>query len=168
MVTLKLPRARESIVFANPLKRIAAFLVDFFILQILVISAFASYFQNYFPKNNGNFGAMYSYISSHPSILMQMYNAFIALGIIIIVYFTFLEYKYSTTLGKMIFSLHVESTSSKELTFWQCLLRNIYILPVFPIFILGFVDFFYFLIRGQRLSEILSRTKTVEVMKYGY
>ena len=168
MVKLKLPKARESILPANPLKRMAAFLVDFLILQIIVISTFASYFDTNFPKNQESLLSTYNYVSAHYGVFMQMYYVMIAMSIIILIYFVFMEYKYSQTIGKMLFSLYVESTLSTKLTLWQCILRSIYVIPIFPILLLWMIDPIYLLFKGERLSEAFSKTKTVEVASYGY
>lgn len=167
MASLKLPKRKESL-YANPLKKVAAFLVDILILQFIVISNFAAYFEKNFPKKEGDFMTVYTYLSSHQGVLTQMYYVMISIGVIMMIYFTFMEYKYSQTLGMMLFKLHVESTASKELTLWQAMLRNLYLIPIFPIFILWILDPIYFLFKGERLSEILSKTKTVEVVDYGY
>jgi uncharacterized RDD family membrane protein YckC len=167
MAKLKLPKRKESM-FANPLKRMAAFLIDILILQFVVISSFASYFGKSFPKTEGDFMVMYTFLSSNQGIVYQMYYAIIAMAAIILVYFAFMEYRYSQTIGMMLFKLNVESTSSKELTVLQCILRNIYLLPIFPVFFLWVIDPIYFLFNGERLSEKFSKTKTVEVINYGY
>lgn len=167
MAKLKLPKRKESL-NANLLKRVAAFLVDILILQFVVISSFASYFEKSFPKTAGDFMVVYNFLLLNQGVVYQMYYAIISMAVIILIYFTVMEYKYSQTIGMMLFKLNIESTSSKELTFLQCILRNIYLLPIFPIFFLWIIDPVYLLFKGERLSEKFSKTKTVEVINYGY
>lgn len=168
MVNLKLPKGRNSLVYANPLKRITAFLLDFLLLYFIVIDSFASYFVKIFPKESASFKMSYSYALMHQATMMHLYYAIIAMMAIIWFYFSFMQYKYSQTVGMMFFGLFVESTVSKELTFWQCAIRNIYLLPLFPIYLIWVISPIYYLFKGERMLEMLSKTKTTEVIKYGY
>lgn len=158
-IKLKLPKSRFMI--ANPLKRIAAFMVDLLLLQMIVISAFATYFQSIFPKEK-NFLENYVYLTNNIDLFTNAYYAIISIGVLMLLYFAYLEYKYSQTVGMMVFRLYTESTEEKELTFFQCVLRNIYLLPLFPIFFLWVIDPIFFLFKGERLSERFSKTKTTE------
>lgn len=158
-IKLKLPKQR--FVIANPLKRIAAFLVDLLLLQMIVISAFSTYFQNIFPKEK-TFLENYSYLTNNIELFTNAYYSMISIGVLMILYFAYMEYKYSQTVGMMIFKLYAESTEEKTLTFFQCVLRNIYLLPLFPIFFLWIIDPIFFLFKGERLSERFSKTKTTE------
>ena len=49
-----------------------------------------------------------------------------------------------------------------ELTLWQCILRNIVVLPFFPFIILWVVEPIYLFTQGRRLLERLSKTRTVQ------
>lgn len=159
-LNLRLPKSRFMI--ANPFKRIAAFLIDLFLMQMLVISAFGTYFQNIVPKDM-EFEAIYAFLVSSPDILTNIYYSFIAIGALMLLYFAYMEYKYSQTIGMMIFKLYAEPTETESLSFFQCVLRNIYLIPIFPIFpMLWVIDIFYFLFKGERLSEKFSKTKTTE------
>ena len=51
MVKLNLPKQRTTIGPANPLKRVGAFLIDFIILEIVVISSFKDYFLRLMPAS---------------------------------------------------------------------------------------------------------------------
>ena len=157
--TLNLPKPRE--VIANPIKRIAAFLVDVLLLQIIVLSAFTEYFTSIFPREK-SFIENYSFLSSNVDMFASTYYALIAIGVLILLYFAYMEYKFSQTVGMMIFRIYAKSTEEKELTFFQCVLRNIYALPIFPVFMLWLIDPLFFLFKGERLSEKFSKTKTTE------
>lgn len=167
MAKLNIPKYKESMVTANPLKRIAAFIIDMFLMQILVMSAFSKYFESFSPKDQ-TFGATYAMLASNSGLIMQAYYALITIAAIMLLYFSYMEYKYSQTVGKMIFGLRVETIDGREAGFFQCVLRNIYLIPIFPIFLLWILDPLYMFFTGDRLSEKFSKTKTVEAFKHGY
>ena len=158
-IKLKLPKAKYQL--ANPLKRIAAFLLDLLLLQMLVISAFNTYFESLFPTDKG-FIENYQYLTNNINLFSNAYYALITIAVLMILYFAYMEYKFSQTVGMMIFRIYAKSSEEKELTFFQCVLRNIYLLPLFPTFFLWVIDPLYFMFKGERLSEIFSKTKTVE------
>lgn len=162
MVKLNLPKGRTIISFANPFKRIGAFIIDMLILNIIVISPFSSFFEKMIPEKD-SISTVYLLLSKNTGMINQTLFVLITITILMILYFTYLEYKFSQSIGKMIFKIHVESSHSKELTFYQCLLRNLYLLPIFPFILLWIIDPIMMLIKGRRLSEIFSKTKTVEV-----
>jgi uncharacterized RDD family membrane protein YckC len=85
-----------------------------------------------------------------------------------ILYFLLLEKKIGQTPGKMIFNISVAGESG-EVRLWQLAIRSIFLIPIFPFFLLWVVDplFMFFTKSSQRLSEILSRTKTVEKYMLG-
>ncbi|MBR9690217.1 RDD family protein [Candidatus Woesearchaeota archaeon] len=160
MAKLNLPKQRTTEFFANPLKRIAAFFIDLLILDFVVASAFSSYFTRVLPSK-GYFDA-YAYVSANPEIISQIYSALVAMSLLMILYFAYMEHKYNQTVGKMLFHIYVRPKQGKKITFWQSALRSIFLMPVFPIFLLWIVDPVLMLIKGERFSEIISKTQTVE------
>jgi len=83
-----------------------------------------------------------------------------------ILYFMLLEKKLNQSPGKILFNLYVVS-QEKELKYWQLFVRNMFLIPFFPFVLLWIIDpiVMLFTKQNQRLSEILSRTKTVEKYK---
>jgi len=87
----------------------------------------------------------------------------ILLSILALFYFAILEYKLGQSIGKIFMNIKVISIT-KKLLFWQCIGRSLFLLPVFPFFLLWAIDplFLFFNKKGQRLSEFLTKTKVVE------
>ena len=57
-----------------------------------------------------------------------------------------------------------KSNYQKQMSFWQTLLRSIYLIPVFPFVLLLLIDpvYMFFNPENQRLSERMSKTRVVE------
>ena len=88
---------------------------------------------------------------------------FIPIALLALVYFAYQEYKFKDTIGKRIMKIYVKS-DTKELKLWQCIIRNIYWIPLVPFFpLIAIADFvsMFFTKENQRLSEIMSKTRTV-------
>lgn len=152
--------------FANPYKRILAFFIDILILQFIVITPFRSFFNSLLPEN-GNFSSYYSFMQQNPVIVDNLISIFIAISSLMIIYFVYLEYKYGQTIGKMIMKLKIISIDKKELGIFQCMARNLFLMPVFPFILLWAIDPIYLFVKGQRLSEVISKTQTIEVTADG-
>ncbi|PIN68596.1 hypothetical protein COV93_08920, partial [Candidatus Woesearchaeota archaeon CG11_big_fil_rev_8_21_14_0_20_43_8] len=82
---------------------------------------------------------------------------------IMILYFALTEFKLGQSFGKMLLQLRVRS-DTKDLRLYQCLLRSIFLIPVFPFILLWIADplSMAFTKDSRRLSEILSKTRTVQ------
>lgn len=67
------------------------------------------------------------------------------------------------TIGKMLMKIYVVSDNANIKT-WQLFTRNLVFIPIFPFVLLWVLDplLMFFTKTNQRLSEILSKTKTVE------
>ena len=57
--------------------------------------------------------------------------------------------------------LKVEGNEGKMPKLWQCFVRNLVFLPIFPFIIFWFIDPLYLVLTKQRLSEQLTKTRTV-------
>ena len=67
------------------------------------------------------------------------------------------------TIGKMLMKIYVVSDND-NIKAWQLFTRNLVFIPIFPFVLLWVLDplFMFFTKTNQRLTEILSKTKTVE------
>ncbi|MBL7056530.1 RDD family protein [Candidatus Woesearchaeota archaeon] len=146
---------------ASVLKRLAAFAIDMLIINIILLWPFKSSFEELLPDTN-SFTEAFNHLSSDGvgnALMILMF----ASSLITILYFVLLEKKFSQTPGKMLFKLFVRP-QTKELKNWQLWVRSMFLIPIFPFVLLWFIDpiVMFFNKDNQRLSEILSKTKTVE------
>ena len=130
-------------------KRVLAYCIDLFLINVIVVWPFKSYLEKY---------------SNYALLLLQTGSSTLALitGIVVVLtlfYFISLDYKVKQTLGKMILHLHVSSTKG-ELGLGQAVLRNL--TKPFPL-LLGVDTLYMFFSRSnQRLFEKFSNTEVTE------
>src|SRR3989344_7730122 len=122
---LWLPKKKEIIVPANIWKRIGAFVIDLLIIDF-IISPFTKVLENIIPI--ADFRKLENYLSSNMQVSNAMIFVTFAIGIISLLYFAILEYKYKQTIGKMIFKIYIAS-EDKELRLSQCIIRSLFIIP---------------------------------------
>ncbi len=159
---LNLPEERTFKGPALVWKRFLAFLTDFLIINLVLFFPFKRLIQSSMPEF-GSFSETYAYLISNQSYTQALTVVSLAMSIFALFYFALLEYKIQQTPGKMLLKISVIG-EKKEVRFWQYLVRSLFIIPIFPFFLLWVLDpLFLFLTKtNQRLSEILSKTKTVE------
>jgi len=156
---LNLPKARTLKRDASILKRLVAFILDLLIINIIIVSPFQKVFYKVIDQN---LSIMETINQMQASLTTGVYSALFFIGILSLAYFTFFQLKIMQTPGMMILKIRVEG----ELTFLKALLRNLFILPFFPFYILWIVEPVHLLIRGRRFLEEITKTKTVEEIVY--
>lgn len=162
MKRLNLPKEKTFIGPALIWKRIAAFFIDMVIVNLVVLFPFRGLFQNIIPKDY-SFSEAYKFLSSSTNYTSFISSISFVMSIFIILYFSMLERKMAQTIGKMLMKIYVVSDNN-DLKTWQLLTRNLVFIPIFPFVLLWVLDplLMFFTKTNQRLTEILSRTKTVE------
>jgi len=147
---------------ANILRRILAFIIDILILNLTVFYPFQALLSDMVPLDNFNEAIKFMIENESTSSTLLMVT--IAMAVLAISYFSLLEWKFSQSIGKMFTKLYVVS-ETKELRLWQAVLRSLYFIPFFPFIILVVVDPIFMAINkeGKRLSEIMSKTKVVQI-----
>ena len=150
---------------ASVLKRILAFIVDMFVINLTILWPFRKTFENMLPKSD-SFSKTFEYLSKNPDLGWSITVVMFSVSLLAILYFYLLEKKLGQSIGKMLFGLYVKS-QEKELKRWQLLVRSMFLVPVFPFVLLWIIDPIVMLFNkeNQRLSEILSKTKVVEEYK---
>ena len=150
---------------ASVLKRIIAFIIDLFIVNMIILLPFRRIFENLVP-NADSFSKTFKFLSNNSDYSTSITIIMIVIAFLTILYFMILEKHLQQTVGKMLFNLYVKS-QTKDLKYWQLFVRSVFLIPVFPFVLLWFIDpiVMFFTKDNQRLSEILSKTKTVEKYK---
>ena len=162
MKKLNLP---EEKVFVGPAllwKRFAAFLIDLTILFLVVFIPFRSFISSRIPENY-SFSEAYNMIEAGQD-MNYLIPIYIAMLLLAFLYFFMLENKMSQTIGKKLMNIYIVSDDA-EFKKWQALVRNLLFIPVFPFDLLLLIDpiSMLFTKTNRRLSEILSRTRVVEI-----
>ncbi len=163
MKRLNLPQERTFTGPALIWKRVAAFFIDILVLNLTVLFPFRKFFQNLIPKGS-SFSETYNYLRSSTNFTTYATVISFVMSILIIMYFFMLEKRMGQTIGKMLMKIYV--VSDNEVTKpWQFLVRDLAFLPIFPFVLLWAADplFMFFTKSNQRLTEILSKTKVVEL-----
>ncbi|MFP4656422.1 MAG: RDD family protein [Candidatus Woesearchaeota archaeon] len=178
---------------ASLLKRIFAFLIDMIILNIFVLAPFNNLIAEMMGERS--FNNIYQNMALNPDIMTSMTSMtsiVISSSILMLLYFIVLQRKFSQTLGMMIMNLYVmkipeishrayktgrEKISAEKvrklnrqfrLSFWDALLRNLFLIPFVPFMFLWLADplFLFFNKNSQRLTEFASRTMVIEMITY--
>jgi hypothetical protein len=165
MEGIGLKRGKTFLAQASVLKRLIAFIIDLLIINIIILFPFKKVFNGMVPQTE-SFSKTFDFLSSNTGSSAAITVIVILIAFLTILYFMLLEKKLNQTPGKILFNLYVES-HEKELKYWQLFVRSMFLIPVFPFVLLWIIDplVMLFTKENQRLSEILSRTKTVEKYK---
>lgn len=137
-------------------KRIVAFLIDMLLINVFVIMSFSPYILKAINPNtyeiNPGFGGL-----------------FLAIGLLILAYFSILEYLIAQTPGKILMNLYVISLDGKLLTMKQTILRSLFLVPIFPFYYLITMDpiFMLFNKNFQRLTEFFGKTIIIQQYNIG-
>ena len=143
-------------------KRITAFAIDMVILMVFVLYPFRKILSGIVPSN-ASFSEAYSLLSSSENS-GYLITSYAAASLIMMMYFYLLEKKMGQTIGKKFMNVYVVS-EEKEAKRWQFLVRSMFLVPIFPFNLLAIIDPIVMIFNktNKRLSEILSKTKVVQV-----
>lgn len=164
---LNLPKERTFTGPALVWKRFLAFLADLLIINLFIFFPFRSIIQESIP-NFSSYSEAYNFLISNQGYVRTLTIVSSVMAIFALLYFALIEYKVQQTPGKILLNISIIS-DAKKLGFWQCAVRGLFLIPVFPFFLLWVIDplFMFFTKTNQRLTEILSKTKTVETYIIG-
>jgi len=162
--SLNLPGERR---FKGPAllwKRMVAFIIDLLVIDIVLAFPFRKIILRLSP--DVGFKETYSLLMNNPEFAKTLTIVSIFISILALLYFSITEYKVKQTVGKILMNIYVVSTE-KKMRYWQCVVRNLFLFPVFPFFLLWVIDpvFLLFNKNGQRLSEVISKTRVVSDYK---
>ncbi len=165
---LNLPEEKTFIAPALVWKRTLAFIGDFIIINLVIFLPWRKLIQNSMPQMSqfNSYSQAYNFIISTHGVSKNLIIISFLISLFAILYFALLEYKTHQTPGKIVFNIFIINDAKNginKITFWQCLIRSLFLIPLFPFFLLWIIDplFMCFTKSHQRLSEILSKTRTV-------
>ena len=140
-------------------KRILAYIIDSIVISFIIDGPMTVSIENKFEELS--YTEIFNQFSSLFDTNFWLVMFFSLLFVLI--YWTFLEWKFNQSVGKVIMNLSVENVDKKPLIFSQALIRNISKLSTLVLLI----DFLYMLFNkgDQRYFEKLSNTHVIEVKK---
>jgi uncharacterized RDD family membrane protein YckC len=136
-------------------KRALAFVYDLIIINLIIFWPFERLFSKYISNMN-----IFSNASITYSFPPKIYYAIFFISILALLYFTFMEYYLSQTLGMMLLNIKAIGPA-EDIGFWKSMARNCFILPFFPFYILWFVEPLHLAFYKDRLLERLTHTRTI-------
>jgi len=158
---LNLPKQR---VFKGPAsiwKRFASFIIDILVINFVIAFPFQSILKGFVPTD-------LSYKESIEAMAMNsnahlLTTISIAISILGILYLTITQYKLNQTIGMMLMNIFLVS-EKKPLKVWQCLVRNLFLLPFIPFILLWIIDPLYMIFskNNRRFSDIIAKTNVIE------
>ncbi len=150
---------QHAIVAPSFLTRSLAFFADMALLSVTIFAPLSLLAEQFVPA--ADYTTAYQYFLSNVSAANVLTIVFFFVFVLALLYFALLEYLLGQTAGKRLLRLKIVDVSGKQPAFWQCIVRNLVLLPVFPFMIFWVVDPLYLFFTKQRLTEQLSRTRTV-------
>lgn len=150
---------QTEFVTAPTLRRIAAFVIDIFIINTVVAYPFRPIIRSFEIQSIDQAFRIASQLNDST---MSLTVVGIALGFLMLLYFAFLEWRTGQTLGKLLLKIRVAGISGR-ISFRQALLRNIWFVPFFPFTLLWIIEPVYMFTNPerQRLTERWSSTRVV-------
>lgn len=115
-------RLKEKIVPAHLWKRVIAYLIDIFIVNVIILFPFQSMTKI---TQSSSIRESFRFFSQNTGVAQKVLLMGIVVMLMTILYWTVFEYRYGQTFGKLIMKLNVRSVLKKNLTFAQCFLRSI-------------------------------------------
>ena len=144
------PRSTRVVQQAGFWRRGFAFLLDLLIIDLLIATPFVPLFESLFLR------AEYQPLSML-ALTQSEFAALLLLGLIIFCYFVLFEYLLGQTIGMSLLKIRLEG----ETGMIPLMVRNSFLLPVFPFVIFWVIEPFAILLWRRRVLEFLSRTQTI-------
>lgn len=178
-LNLNLPQPHYFAAPASLVRRFFAFVLDLFVVQFFLLGPFQSAFGRFFPPEalqSLDFQALRSVLESNPQLSSTVFFLSLGAGAVALLYFSLLQFFMHKTIGMHLLGIDLiagdqkksaSPASASSLSFWQCFVRNLFVIPVFPFIIFWIVDplFMFFNKHHQRLLEKWSKTRMIQIME---
>lgn len=152
---LNLPQQKKIVTDGRIENRFIGFIIDIFLIYIVILSPLT----RLLPSTSVDMASMGSFISSLPVGLLTIFSA--TVGLVFVLYFSLFEYHLGFTPGMRIVGLRTH-----VFTFPQAVVRNLFLVPLFPFSLLFVLELYYLFRYKQRFLEKASETRTIEIMTY--
>jgi len=138
---------------ASFIKRTISFLLDIIVINLIILWPFENSLAGYLNHATKN---MFNLNNAMPS---QVYVIILIMSLLALFYFAFFEYYLGQSPGQMLLGIRVMAASN--ISMWKAIVRNCYIIPFFPFYILWILDPVYLAFYRQRFLERITGTMTV-------
>ena len=132
-------------------KRFFALLIDLVVIDLVIVLPFAGILEGF----NISFSNIESLVFSG-----TLLATLAIISLMSLLYFSLMQYFVGKTIGAHIFKLELEGKKS----FGRCLLRNLFVIPFFPFYLLWIIEPIHLLIYHKRFLDRWTKMKTVEKM----
>lgn len=115
-------RLKEKLVPAVLWKRAIAYVIDIFIVNVIIMFPFQSMTK---ATQSSSIRESFRFFSQNVGVAQKVLLMGIVVMLMTILYWAVFEYRFGQTFGKLILKLQVRSVLKKDLTLAQCFLRSI-------------------------------------------
>ena len=146
---LNLPQQRCVKKDASFFKRFLALVIDILVINVVIVLPFAGLFQ----------GLSYSF-SEVDSVELSglLITALVIISLLSLLYFSLLQYFLGKTVGGHLMKISLEGKRG----FWKCLVRNVFVIPFFPFYLLWVIEPLHLIFYNQRLLDKWTKIRMVE------
>lgn len=145
----------QKLILVPAWKRLAAFGFDLLVIEFLLLYPFRNIAENALRSVN------LSVMTYQSPVLWLVF----AIAAIYILYFTLFEWLLGQTVGKMLLKIISVTFDGKRMSLGQALARNLFLIPTIPFVVLWPLDIIFIIWKRISFSEIISNTKTAEVVE---
>ncbi len=158
-------RGKEFIGPASIWRRTFAFAIDLFIIYFIIIKPFDRIYSKIIPEGM-TYEFIKIYFEQNPQLKLMLTTISFAIGILIVLYFSYLEFKIQQTPGKILLGLYI--IADKDTKFWNYMISNITFIPVVPFVFLWIIDPIHMFLspKNQRFMEKINRIMVVQKYKF--
>jgi len=165
---LNLPEKKLVIAPASFWKRMLAFGIDLLVIDFFILSLFSPVAEAL--VDTADFASVYNFIQSGAAQSEALAFAFLLVALMAWAYFALMNYASGQTMGCLIMNLYVVEHKGQDFMrpkLWQCFLRNMFTIPVFPFVFFLVIDPIYLIFarKGKRITEWVSSTRVVEMFE---
>lgn len=143
------PRSQEVRQNASFLRRLGAFIVDILVIDLVMTAPFTSLLAGLVARAQASGFSSVAYTQRELAIIVVMF-------LMAYLYFVLFEYVLGQTIGMM-----VANTRISDGQLWQILVRNSFVIPLFPFIIFWVVEPLAVLFGRRGVLERLSGTRTL-------
>lgn len=134
-------------------KRILAFLFDLYLVVMLTGIVLVRT-----TDAPSSLAAALSMAPSGPLLAAAIY-----LSLFLLIYHAFSEYLIGQSAGMLLFGITASAVPpTRPLRLWQATVRNLYLIPLFPLTLLWLIEPLHYIFTGERLLERWTHTTTLE------
>jgi uncharacterized RDD family membrane protein YckC len=143
------PRMTKVVQDAGFLRRLCSFVADILVLDLIITAPFTPLFSSLISRAGNN--------GFHMTYTRTEITAIVFLFLVVYLYFVLFEYLLGQTFGMMLANTRLAGNDGLG----AILVRNSFILPVFPFILLWILEPLMVLFRKRSILEQVTKTRTI-------